>query len=355
MKVLFLVPYPIEAASTRYRVDQYLPYLGDNGIEPTVSRFIASSEFFRILYQPGHHARKMAYFLLATLRRLADLFRSKSFDLIFVQREALPYGPALIEPLLASFGGRVVYDFDDAIYLLHSSEANRHLNWIRFPDKVDRIVQLSQHVIVGNKNLQAYVRQFHQRVSVIPTSINVQEYTIKPETPSPEPLTIGWVGSSSTDQYLHLLDDVFHRLAQLHKFRLLVIGGQYAHPDIEVICRKWQLQHEVSNLHSIDVGIMPLPNDQWTQGKGGFKAIQYMGVGVPAVASAVGINTEIIAHGKNGFLPTTEQEWIDCLAILLEDAKLRRQLGLAGRKTVEARYSVQVNAPKLLRLLKSVV
>jgi glycosyltransferase involved in cell wall biosynthesis len=355
LKILFLVPYPIEAASTRYRVDQYLPYLRENGIEPAVSRFIASGDFFHTLYRPGHHARKMAYFLAATLRRLADIIRSKNFDLIFIQREALPYGPALIEPLLAGLGGRIVYDFDDAIYLLHSSEANRHLNWIRFPDKVNRIVQLSRHVIVGNLTLAAYVQQFHQRVSIIPTSINIREYTVKPERSFSEPLTIGWVGSTSTDQYLHLLDDVFHRLARRHRFRLLVIGGRYAHPDVEVVCRKWQLQAEISNLHSIDVGIMPLPDDRWTRGKGGFKAIQYMGVGVPAVASAVGINTEIINHGKNGFLPTSAQAWVDCLAALLEDAALRRQLGLAGRQTVEARYSMQANGPKLLRILKAML
>lgn len=352
--MLFIVPYPIEAASTRYRVDQYLPFLCQNGVDVTVSRFIDSSRFFHILYQPGRIAQKSAYFLAAMRRRVQDLLRLKHFDLIFIQREALPLGPPIFERLAVRSQRPILFDFDDAIYLSHSSEANRWISWIKYPKKVEEIVKHSAHVIVGNNNLKEYVLQYHQRVSIIPTSIDTERYLVRTQgSPQNAPLTIGWVGSGTTVQYLHLLDSVFRRLARRYDFRLLVIGGKYHLSGVKVICRPWKLKNEIFDLQSFDVGIMPLPDNQWTRGKGGFKAIQYMGVGIPAVASPVGINTEIIAHNENGFLPNSEQEWVDCLSALLDDATLRRRIGLAGRRTVEAAYSVQANAPKLLKLLLS--
>jgi glycosyltransferase involved in cell wall biosynthesis len=355
LKVLFIVPYPIEAASTRYRVDQYLLYLHQNGIEPTVSRFINSGQFFNTLYQPGHTYQKTVYFSAALLRRLRDLLSLKSFDIIFIQREALPLGPAIFERLASLSRRPIIFDFDDAIYLPHSSEANRWISWIRYPEKVADIVKYSSHVIVGNQTLREYVLQFHQRVSIIPTSINTDQYVIRPEQKSNTgSLTIGWVGSGTTVQYLHLLDNVFRQLAQRHQFRLCVVGGEYQLPGLEVICRPWHLRNEIYDLHSFDIGLMPLPDNRWTRGKGGFKAIQYMGVGIPVVASPVGINSEIIKHNENGLLAASDEEWHECLSQLLEDATLRRRLGLVGRATVEAHYSVQANAPKLLDILLSI-
>ncbi|MCB0171426.1 MAG: glycosyltransferase family 4 protein [Anaerolineae bacterium] len=248
----------------------------------------------------------------------------------------------------------MLFDFDDAIYLPHSSQANRWISWIKYPEKVEAIVKYSTHVIVGNSTLQEYVQRYHRRVSIIPTSIDIERYRVRPKLSSQtEPLTIGWVGSGTTVQYLDLLNNVFRQLARHHNFRLVIVGGAYQLPGVEVVARPWTLKNEISDLHSFDIGVMPLPDNQWTQGKGGFKAIQYMGVGVPAVASPVGMNTEIIKHNENGFLPNSEQGWIDCLAALLEDAALRRRLGLAGRTTVQTAYSVQANAPKLLKLLLS--
>jgi len=355
MKILFIVPYPVEAASTRYRVDQYLPFLRMHGIEPTISRFIDSDEFFRMLYSSGHTLQKITYFLSGILRRIRDLRHIYKFDVIFIQKEALPLGPAIFEWLVSLLQCPIIFDFDDAIYLPHSSTANRWISWIKHPRKVATIIQHSTHVIVGNQNLRQYVLQFHQRVTIIPTSINTDYYTVRRKRQSnTSPLTIGWVGSGTTVDYLHQLDEVFLSLAQHYKFRLCVIGGEYQLPGIDVVCCPWKLENEISDLHRFDIGIMPLPDNEWTRGKGGFKALQYMGVGVPTVASTVGINTEIISNGINGFLATSTQEWIKYLSMLLEDASLRQRLGLAGRRTVEERYSVKVNAPKLLNVLQSI-
>lgn len=353
MKVLFIVPYPKEAASTRYRVDQYLDYLRENGIEPTLSRFINSKKAFRMLYTPGHLLQKFLYFIYGFLRRIYDLLRLSNFDVIFIQREALPFGPAIFEYAASLSHRPIIFDFDDAIYLPHSSKANRWISWVKYPDKVSSIIKYSNHIIVGNQTLSQYAKQIHKHVTIIPTSIDTSFYTVRQAKQSPvNALTIGWVGSESTVDYLHLLDTVFLALKRTYRFQLCVIGGEYQLTGIDVICRPWQLKNELSDLHNFDIGIMPLPDNDWTRGKGGFKILQYMGIGIPVVASAVGINKEIVSNGVNGFLATSSQEWISFLSILLDNTVLRKRLGLAGRETVEKYYSLNVNAPKLLSIFK---
>jgi glycosyltransferase involved in cell wall biosynthesis len=355
MDVLFVVPYPIEAPSTRYRVYQYLPYLQANGINPTVSRFIASSAFFQRLYQPGAVAYKAAYFLGQTLRRLLDLTRVRRFDAVFIQREALPVGPALFELITAKLGCPVIYDFDDAIYLPRSSAANRWVSWLKQPGKTADIVRHSTQVIVGNRILQEYARQYNRAVTIIPSSIDPTVYTLRPNAPAAAtPVTIGWVGSGTNLTYVADLAPVLRTIGEQSAIQVQIVGGFVALPGVNAICRPWRLENEIADLHSFDIGIMPLSDDPWTRGKGGFKAIQYMGVGLPVVASPVGINTEIIIEGVSGFLAETAEEWQRALSTLVRDAALRRRFGCAGRATVEAAYSTTVNAPKLLQVIQSV-
>lgn len=353
MNVLFVVPYPIEAPSTRYRVYQYLPYLEANGIAPTVSRFIDSSDFFRRLYQPGGVAAKAAYFGERIISRLLDLTRVGRFDAVFIQREALPIGPALFETLAAKLGAPLIFDFDDAIYLPHASDANRWVSWLKQPGKTAAIVRHSRQVIVGNGVLAAYAQQYNPQVTIIPSSIDATLYPVRAiEQARPDVITLGWVGSGSNLSYLHQIAPALRQLSQSHRVRVEVVGGTIALEGIEVHCRPWQLANEISDLHSFDIGLMPLPDNPWTQGKGGFKAIQYMGVGLPVVASPVGINTEIIKDGVNGCLAASTAEWLGALTRLVEDAALRRRLGEAGRATVVERYSTQVNGPRLLAVLE---
>lgn len=355
MKVLFVVPYPIEAPSTRYRVYQYLPYFAANGVEAVVSRFIDSSAFFRQLYRPGKIVYKAAYFATRTLRRLLDLTRVNRFDAIFIQREALPMGPALFERLAARQHVPLIFDFDDAIYLPHASAANRWISWVKQPQKTAQIIELSRYVIAGNQVLYNYAKRYNQHVTVIPSSIDLMAYPLRSKAQAqPNLVTLGWVGSSSNIDYLHQIAPVLQHLSATYAVTVSVIGGEITLPGVNLTCRPWRLENEISDLHSFDIGLMPLPDNEWTRGKGGFKAIQYMGVGLPVVTSPVGINTTLVTPGVNGFLATTPDEWLAALTALIEDAALRQRLGLAGRATVEDQYSVQVNAPKLLEVFHSV-
>lgn len=116
--------------------------------------------------------------------------------------------------------------------------------------------------------------------------------------------------------------------------------------------RVWSEMNEVSDIQAFDVGIMPLADTPWEQGKCGYKLIQYMACGIPVVASAIGANREIVSHGVDGFLATTHAEWSGYLKQLLENPDLRREMGLRGREKVERKYSVQARLPELIRILR---
>ncbi|MHA1937812.1 MAG: glycosyltransferase family 4 protein [Candidatus Thorarchaeota archaeon] len=355
MKVLFIVPYPIDGPSTRYRVWQYLPYLQSQGIEPTVRPFVDSSAFYELLYRNGYLLRKAAYTLRSLFRRATDLLRLPDFEAIFIQREAFPLGPAVFERLVSLADLPVIFDFDDTIYLPHASEANHWISWLKQPAKTADIIRYSTCVIAGNEVLARYATRFNRNVIVIPTSIDTDRYTVRPPAkPGKDPITIGWIGSGTTVKYLHQLSTVFRELVQRYAIRIIVVGARYELPGVEVICRPWSLENELSDLHSFDIGVMPLPDDEWTRGKCGLKALQYMGVGVPAVVSPVGVNNKIVTDGVNGFLANSDKTWFVRLSALVEDPSLRRRLGLAGRATVEEQYSLRVNAPHLLRVIRSV-
>ena len=351
MRALFVVPYPLEGPSTRYRVEQYLPFLREHGLEIDVARFIASSDFYNAMFQPGRQLRKVTYVAWRMMRRFWDALRARRYDVILIQREAMPYGPPLIERMLIRSGVPIVFDFDDAIYLRRSSEVNRRLAWLKQPEKTAEIISHSAHVIAGNRILAEYARRFNTAVSIIPTPLDLTRYTIRPAKQA-ETVNIGWVGTLTNSPYLHMLDDALAELGRRFAVTLTVVGGDYTHATLPVINRRWQLENELTDLHDFDIGIMPLPDTEWTRGKCGFKILQYMAVGVPCVASPVGVNTDIVQTGVNGFLADSPAEWVDALSQLVKSLALRQQLGLAGRATVEDGYVLHTQTPRLLAVLQ---
>jgi len=353
MRVLFLIPHPPEGASGRYRILQYLPFLERGGITFVVRPFM-SPGMYHVLYQPGRVGAKVAMTLAALSRRLADVVRSSRADVVVVHREALPLGTALLERMIASVCPRMIYDFDDAIYLNHASRANAWMRLFRDGRKTGIIIKLSAHVIVGNRTLETYVRRYHSRVSVIPTPVDTVRYSPRPEPRQPKKrLVIGWIGSHSTAAYLGMLQEALTTLTNRYPqvdVRLVGAGHAPLHvPGLQSVA--WQLEQEVDELHQFDIGVMPMPDDEWARGKCGFKALLYMSVGIPVVASPTGVNREIVRDGVNGFLAATPAAWVARLAQLIEDAPLRERMGLAGRAVAEAEYSVCVTAPRFLQVL----
>lgn len=356
VRVLALSPMPIEGAGCRFRIAQYVPYLRDAGFDVTISPFY-TPEFFRLVYQPGHHLRKSATSLALVWRRLRETLAVDRYDLVFLYREAIPIGPPVIERMIARRGLPIVYDFDDAIFLPSVSEANRVVSFLKAPGRVADVLRLSAEVIVGNDYLAEYARRYHPRVSVIPTAVDTSRFVPAPASGAAGRPVVGWIGSPTTFPYLESLAGVLREVAARHPFTLKVSGaGRPVHfPGLDVVEAPWSLEDEVSLFNTCDVGVYPLTDDEWARGKCGFKAIQFMACGVPVVAASVGVNREIVEDGVNGFLAASPGEWVEKLERLLADGALRQRFGAAGRRTIEARYSIGVTAPRLADVLRAAV
>ena len=355
MKVLFLASYPQEGPSTRYRIIQYLGYLERNGCQCSVRPFL-STKAYQTLYTRDSLAYKVLTFSTSMLRLLGQTVGAGKYDVVFVQREAMLVGPPIIEWWVSRVVRKpIVFDLDDAIFIPYDSLTyGKIANWLRCFGKYEQIIKMSSQVIAGNEYLRDYAVEFNPNVTVIPTVVDPDLFMpLSDRKVSKRPI-LGWIGSHSTTRYLKMLLPVLDRLAKKYDFVLKVVGASepVKIQGVECINQAWQLDREVEDFQSLDIGLYPLPDDPWARGKCGLKAIQYMAVGIPAVCSAVGVNKEIVQDGVNGYLAETEEEWIAKLESLLDDHELRRRLGVAGRATVEEKYSVKVQAPRLLDVIR---
>ncbi len=348
--VLALTRYPRQGASSRTRFLAYLPMLREAGLSVEVSPFF-DEEYLARLYG-GKRQRRRAI-LASYLRRLAMLRRLSSYDLVWIEKEALPWLPLAIERLLLR---RVPYvvDYDDAWFLRYQSGGlwNALLR-----GKLDGLIGGSHAALVGNGFLADWARTAGARHIVeLPTSVPFERYSPRPAGPSGGKLRIGWIGTpSSAALYLRPLAPVLAEAVRQGWASVTVVGAQDAGlAGIEgVTCLPWSEETEVDCLHRFDVGIMPLSDDTWSQGKCAYKLIQYMAVGLPVVASPVGTNLKVVRPGENGFLATTPEEWLQALRSLADDPALRLRLGDAGRKRVEQDFAIAPAAPRLIETLRS--
>src|SRR5713101_7880664 len=355
MQVLALVPsiYDISPGQ-RYRIEQWQGGLTQSGVEITFAAF-EDKNLRDVLYTRGKWLQKGIGISKAFIRRLSTVGKSKSYDLVYVFREAALFGPSIFERIVHHSRVPLVFDFDDAIFVRYRSPANGWLSLMKAPGKTRSICRLASHVMAGNNYLAEYARAFNANVTVVPTTIDTDTYRVGSVRETSTPV-IGWTGSYSTVQHLELLRQVLCELAKRERFRLRVIGpSSYRLEGVDVEVVPWRSCTEAQDLAEADIGVMPLPDDPWSRGKCGCKALQYMGLGIPAVCSPVGINTDLISDGDNGFLANSAEEWITKLTLLLRSPQLRRKLGLAGRKTVEERFSAVSQVPRVHEIFRSVI
>jgi glycosyltransferase involved in cell wall biosynthesis len=355
MRILAIVPSVYDTnPSQRFRIEQWEPLLRERGVEVTFKPF-ESKALNAILYKQGHMAQKLKLVGEALRRRAGEVRSARGYDAVYVLREAALLGPPVFERWLARTGVPYVFDFDDAVFLQYVSPSNGYLSYLKFSGKTRSICRMAAHVMAGNQYLADYAGAVNDRVTIIPTTIDTEKYKVEPRAENDVPV-VGWSGSFSTAVHLATVKGALRELARRERFRLRVIGSpDFKIEGVDVEAMPWRAATELEDLRPFDIGIMPLPDDQWSRGKCGLKALQYMALGVPTVCSPVGVNSEIIRDGENGLLASTDDEWVEKLSGLLRSKEERARLGRAGRETVEARYSAAVQAPRVYDIFESVV
>ena len=351
-----LVPYPVDTApSQRFRIEQWAPHLESEGISVDLLPF-ADERLMELLHKPGMRTTKAIANIARCAQRVADVLGAREYDAVFIHRAICIAGPAVLERLIALSGKPVIFDFDDAIFKLHTTDANRRFGWLKFPGKTAGICRLSTHVVVGNSWLAEYARKFNSRVTVVPTSIDTEYYRPVQRNGSNGRVTLGWTGSSTSQTHLELFAPLLRELCSRRNVEVRVISNREPDlPGIDYVWIPWTAESETVELSSFDIGVMPMPDDEWARGKCALKALQYMAMGIPTVCSAVGANCEVIQHGENGLLASTNEEWLASLELLIEQAELRHRLGEMGRRTVEERYSKQRCAALFASVVRSAI
>jgi glycosyltransferase involved in cell wall biosynthesis len=362
MKVLTLATYPSEAAATRFRVEQFVQPLVSRGINIDVRPFL-SGEQFGSLYREGGTAGKLIGMAGSVVRRIGGLLSTGRYDLLFIQREAMPFGPAVFEYLFQKIGRLpMVLDLDDATYVRYVSPTYGRLgSALKFFGKTDNLIDRADLVISGNRFIAEYVERRGSTSIVIPTIVDTDIF--RPIVKDNEVPVIGWIGTHSTFPFIEKIFPVMRELTKKHQFKLLLVGSgreTVVLEGVEVETVRWSLEREVSDFQGLDIGLYPIStsasaSEDWLAGKSGFKAIQYMAVGLPFVMSPVGVCGEIGVHGETHFNAESDEDWYNYLDALLSDQELRLKMGVNSRRYSIEHFHMERHAETLAQALNSVV
>ncbi|MGB7597782.1 MAG: glycosyltransferase family 4 protein [Gallionella sp.] len=335
------------------RIYQYLPYLQQAEIDTTLAPLFGD-DYVRGLY--GGKISKLSV-LKAYIARLGMMLKAGRFDAVWAEKEMLPWLPAWLELGLVPTKVPLIVDYDDAVF--HRYDQHRSA-WVRglLGRKIDRVMRRADLVVAGNEYLADRARSAGaSRVEILPTVVDMTRYRARAPVRAAQQIpTIGWIGSPATAHFLHLIAPAL-RAITARKSALVVAVGANADQlrDLPVTVLPWAEATEVADIQGFDIGIMPLPDAPFERGKCGYKLIQYMACAKPVVASPVGANSTIVRDGVDGFLASTHQEWVEALTRLLADPALRQQMGGEGRIRIENAFSLQQAAPRLIKLIESVL
>ena len=358
-KVLILCPSPKGTAATqRLKYEQYLDLLEKEGYEFTISSF-QTNRFWKIIYKPGRIAEKFFWTLIGYISRAYDLFRAPFYDGVFVNLWVTPLGFPFYERLLFFFNNKVIYDIDDMIFITKQDRIKTSFfQKLKGRKKSLVLMKHARYVIVCTPKLEeiAVETNKYRKAIDISSTFDTSRFIPVTEYKQHEVTIIGWTGTHSTIPFLETLQPVLEEVAKRRKIKLLVIANkEYSMPGVQTEFIPWTEANEVKDLHKMEIGLYPIPANEWSLGKSSLKALTYMSIAIPFVATAYGTNYRIMQDGVQGFMAKDEKEWIDKLIRLIDDLNLRRQMGQAGRKTVEESYSVKANFSKYLQTFKNVI
>lgn len=355
-RILVICPHPEGVApGQRLKYEQYFEWFSENGYEMNVQSFM-SNRFWKIVYKKGYVLEKVFWTLYGYIKRILLIPFLPFYDGVYLFLNVTPFGFSFFERIYLFMNPNVIYDIDDLVFLGKTSKVNRLVTLLKHPEKYFYLMRNAKHVIVCTPYLEEIALKKNKHVTDISSTINTDIYLPVNTYSNTKPLVLGWSGSHSTLKYFYLLENVLKELRKKHEFNVLIFGVTDCKVDgldIEVIPFDQKL--EVSTLQKIDIGLYPLPlNEQWVFGKSGLKALQYMALGIPTIATSIGANLRIIEDNVSGKLVVTDAEWMNGLTQLLLDSPMRRKLGERARQKVVEEYSIDANKNKYLNILNGV-
>lgn len=354
-RLAVVCPAPLGMApSQRFRCEQYFDTFRAEGFEVSLHPFMPAFAM-KVLYEPGHLPAKAFGLLLGFLGRFLLLLTSSRYDCFLIAREATPIGPPVFEWGLHILGRKTVYDFDDAIYLPNVSQVNRFVGPLKCYWKVAAICRWSRRVSVCNAHLARWASAHNPEVLTIPTTVDTDYHrSARARRPGPGRVVIGWTGSHSTARYLDVVREALYGLRRVRPFEFHVIcDADPGFPGLEGYrFIRWRLSSEIADLDAFDIGMMPVPVEDWALGKAGFKAIQYSAMGIVPVVSATGTGSEVVESGVTGLVvPNDTDAWVRALTRLIDDPGSLAAMGRRGRERVQQRYSVDSQKANYAALL----
>lgn len=355
-KLLIVCPYPYGVApSQRLKFEQYYDYFRANGYQITIKPFI-DDEFWKIVHKPGNVFKKIVKSLSGYSRRMGLLFSLRKYDLVYIHLWVTPFGPPVFEWLYSKLSRRMIYDIDDLVYLKFD-KTPWFVRQLKGYKKPLLLMKNAGHVITCTPHLDEFVRRYNKQTTDISSTINTQlykpreDYSFKEDKP-----VIGWSGSHSTVWHMQTIFPALRKLKQQTDFRLLVMGTDKLEDDqLDIEVLPWKEEYEVKTISRFDIGIYPLPNREFVLGKSSLKALQYMALGIPTVATAIGTNFRVIKNNTDGILVNTDEEWIEAISSLLHDEQKRKELGSQAAEKVEKSFSVNANKKTYLAILDNVL
>jgi glycosyltransferase involved in cell wall biosynthesis len=362
INVLGLCSYPIESAATRYRLAQFVEPLAKEGINLEISPFLDKAQF-ELLYQNRSLPERLFSLAGPLFKRLSETARIRRYDALLVQREAMFFGPAVFERVFQEFGRLpLILDLDDATYIPYESPTYGKIgSFFKFFGKTDGLIERAETVVCGNRFIAEYVEKKGTKTVVVPTVVDTDKF--RPVEKNNRIPVLGWIGTHSTFPLLQSIFPVLEKLAQKHRFILKIVGSGHENIEInevEIENSSWCLEREIADFQSLDIGLYPIAvsasaSDEWLLGKSGFKAIQYMAVGIPFVMTPIGVCAEIGEPDTTHFNAASAEDWYNALVKLMADVNARKNMGRQARKHSLENYTLAAQTEKLKQVLKTVL
>jgi glycosyltransferase involved in cell wall biosynthesis len=356
MNVLALIPNRYGfAPGQRSSIELWEHVLKPAGINIHYAPF-ESARLREILYRSGHQLQKAAEMLRGYVDRLRLLRNLQDYDAVFVYREAALLGPAFLEKMIARHGKPIIYQLDDPLYVPYRSPSNGYLSYLKFFSKVADICRVSTVVIVNSTHHRQFAEQYNKNIWQIPSIVDTKQYVFQPEALETERVCVGWSGSPTTVGNLSLVGDALRELSPRVDHDVHLIGGtRFDLPGVRYTAQMWSRETEVADLRKMQVGMVPVPITEWNKRKFFMKSAQYMALGIPAVASPIGSNPEVIEHGGTGFLADTTAQWVEYLELLIRDHPMRVRMSHKAAQVARERFSLEANAGKVIEAFRSAV